>query len=85
MRLDVNSLHDDPDNMKKSGVRWHMELNTNKSGIINFGRERPHDRYTTGNVSLQESTGERDLVVMFNSDLCSRKQWNEVRNCANWY
>ena len=78
-----NSLQRDLNNASEWSKKWLLSFNTEKCVIMHYGKNNPKLKYTLNGTELKESESERDLGVIFSSNLKWKQQIISFSSKAN--
>ena len=69
--------------LKEWADTWQMKLNASKCKVLHFGKQRNQQDYQIGTSTLEESSTEKDLGVLIQSNLKPDKNIDEAVKKAN--
>jgi hypothetical protein len=81
--LCATNLQNDLDTVYKWSQTWLLLFNISKCVVMHYGHNNKNYLYNLNNIQLTESDTERDLGVLFNSNLKWKNQVINVSNKAN--
>jgi len=82
-RLDSSQLQNDLDVLGNWAVKWQMKLNVEKCKVVHCGKRSIEFEYSLLVHPLEAVASEKDLGVVFSSDLKLRRQCEEAYSKAS--
>jgi ribonuclease P/MRP protein subunit RPP40 len=80
---DLVSMQSDLDNVQAWMVKWQMEINVNKCGVMHFGTRNTECKYNLNATQLKVVEEEKDLGICIDRKLNFSKQCAAAANRAN--
>ena len=80
---DVETLQADIDKLFYWSRKWQLPLNISKCKIIHYGKKNPMHEYTMDGTTLFTDSEEKDVGVLFDSELTFRKHISNMISKAN--
>ena len=77
---DSTYIQEDLNQLVNWSQKWLIKFNYNKCMVMHYGNKNPHNEYTMAGNKLKKSNVERDLGVIFSTDL---KWKNQIINCTS--
>ena len=81
--VDAEALQSDIDKLSKWAAKWQLPFNSDKCKVIHYGKNPLHYNYKMNDNILAVEDNEKDLGVMFQSNLSFRKHIRSITARAN--
>ena len=80
---DVDIIQNDINELYAWSKKWQLPFNINKCKVLHFGKSKNHHLYTMNNSQLTIENSEKDLGVLFDTDMNFKHHIKTIINKAN--